>query len=121
MVANKLKEIIKLQDIIKTDELHYKFTLEFLWIFFIYCFFKRYTWRIFIIGRCWWWQSNFAAKLKSLDKILTLEPTPELATKPTKQKRSKLKFPEELMNEIIADKKNDDIFWNYLKYQNPSL
>ena len=48
------------------------------------------------------------------------EPTPELATESTKQKKSKLKLQQEFMNEIIADKKdiNDEIFWDYFKFQN---
>ena len=60
---------------------------------------------------------------KKLDKIPTRELTPELATEPTKHKKSKLKLQQELMDEIMADKKdkNDEIFWNYFKYQNPTL
>ena len=66
--------------------------------------------------------NNFKRRLfpiKKLDKIPThgptCEPTPELATEPTKHKKSKLKFQQKLMNEIIANEKdiNDEIFWNY--------
>ena len=48
---------------------------------------------------------------------------PELATEPTKIKKSKLKLQQELMNEFIADKKDisDELFWYYVKYQNPSF
>ena len=70
--------------------------------------------------------NNFKSRLfpiKNLDKIPTREPTPELATEPTTQKKSKLKLQQEFMNEIIADEKdlNDEIFWNCFKYQNPSF
>ena len=43
--------------------------------------------------------------------------------KPTKHKKSKLKLQQEFLNEIIADKKdiNNEIVWNYFKYQNPYL
>ena len=56
--------------------------------------------------------------------LITLKadkPTPELATEPTKQKKSKLKLWQEFMNEIIVDKEyiNDEIFWNYIKYLSP--
>ena len=65
--------------------------------------------------------------IKHLDKIRTLEPTPEKAAKsaaeetPTKHRTSKLKLQQEFMNEIIADKKdiNNGILLNYFKYQNP--
>ena len=70
--------------------------------------------------------NNFKSRyfpIKNLDKIPTREPTPELATERTKHKKSKLKLKQEIMNEIIANKKdiNDEIFWNYFKYQNPSF
>ena len=52
LIINKLKEIIKLQDIIKTDELY------FLVIILTYCFPKTYTW------------SKFANKLKGRDKVV---------------------------------------------------
>ena len=64
---------------------------------------------------------------QKLDKIPTceptLEPTPELATGPTKQKKSKLKLRQEFINEIISDEKeiNGEIFCNYFKCQNPSF
>ena len=64
---------------------------------------------------------------QKLDKISTCEPTreptPELATGPTKQKKSKLKLRQEFINEIISDEKeiNGDIFSNYFKYYNPSF
>ena len=59
--------------------------------------------------------NNFKSKLfriKNLDKIPAHESTPELATKPTKQKKSKLKLQQEFMNKIIADEKDiyDEIF-----------
>ena len=38
--------------------------------------------------------------MKNLDKILTREPTPELATEQTKQKKYKLKLQQEFMNKI---------------------
>ena len=69
--------------------------------------------------------NNFKSRLfpiKILDKILTGEPTPELATEPTKQqKKSKLKLQQDFMNELIADEKdiNVEILWTYLKYQIP--
>ena len=58
--------------------------------------------------------------VKNLDKIPTRKPTPELATEPTKRKKSKLKLQQKFMNKIIADEKdiNDEVFWNYFKYQN---
>ena len=62
---------------------------------------------------------------KNLDKNPTRKPIPEAATEPatepTKHKRSKLKLQQEFMNEIIANEKdmNDEIIWNYFKYQNP--
>ena len=61
--------------------------------------------------------------MKNFDKIRIRETTPELATEPTKQKKSKLKLQQEFMNEIIADEKDisDEIFWNYFKYQNLSF
>ena len=78
--------------------------------------------------------NNFQSRLfarKKLDKIPTREPTPEVATEPTSEpatesnehKKSKLKLQQEFMNEIIFNEKdiNDEIFWNYSKYQNPSV
>ena len=62
--------------------------------------------------------------MKNLDKILTGEPTLKLATQPTKHKKSESKLiKHKFMNEIIAGKKdiNDEISWNYFKYQNPSI
>ena len=51
------------------------------------------------------------------------EATPKVATeaRPTKHKKSKLKFQQELITEIIADEEdtNYEIFFDYLKYQNP--
>ena len=44
--------------------------------------------------------------IRNLDKLPTLEPTLELATKPTEHKKSKLRLQQEFMNEIIADKKD---------------
>ena len=38
--------------------------------------------------------------MKSLGKILTCERTPELATEPTKHKKSKLKFQQELLMKL---------------------
>ena len=69
--------------------------------------------------------NNFKSRLfpiKKLHKIRAREPTPELATEPTKQKKSKLKSQQRFMNEILTDEKdiNHEIFWNYFKYQNPS-
>ena len=83
-----------MQDVIKTDELNYKSKRR-----------KVY---------------NF---ITSLHKIVTREPTPELSKEPAKQKKSKLKLQQRFMNEVIADEKdvNDEIFWNYFKYQNPLL
>ena len=95
-------------------------------------------------------QSNFAFKLKNLDQIkvknnlkivlnnftswsfsvkdidktwTTRELTPEIGRGATKLKKSKLKLQKKIMNEIKADEKekNDEIFPNYLKYQNPSF
>ena len=44
-------------------------------------------------------------------------------TRAYSDKKSNLKLQQEFLNEIIADKKdiNDEIVWNYLKYQNPYL
>ena len=77
---------------------------------------------------------NFKSRLfaiKTLDKIPTREKTPkvaieqiqEVATNPTKHKKSKLKLQQEFMNDVTADKKdiNDEILWNYFKNQNPSF
>ena len=66
--------------------------------------------------------NNFKSRLlpiKNLDNIPTHEPTPEAA----KQKKPKLQLQQEFMNKTIANKKdiNDEIFWNYLKYQNPTF
>ena len=59
--------------------------------------------------------------IKSLDEIPALEPKPEVTTELTKQKKSKLKWQQESMNKIIPNEKdiNEEIFWNYFKYQNP--
>ena len=56
--------------------------------------------------------------IKNVDKISSSEPTPEPETEPTKHNRSKLRLPKELLNEVIAIKKdiNDEIFWKYFKY-----
>ena len=45
----------------------------------------------------------------------TCEPPPELATEPTRNKKSKLKLNQKFMSEIIADEKdrNNEIFLNY--------
>ena len=61
--------------------------------------------------------------MKNLDKIPTRKPTSELATEPTKHKKYILKVQQEFMIEIIADEKDidDEIFWNYFRYQNPSF
>ena len=58
--------------------------------------------------------------IKNLDKISTRETKPELATEPTKHKKSKLKLQQEIMNGVIAGKKdiNNETFWNYFKYKN---
>ena len=44
-----------------------------------------------------------------------------LAPEATKYKKPRLKLQQEFINEVIADKKdkNEKIFWNYFKYQNP--
>ena len=59
--------------------------------------------------------------IKYLDKIPTREPAAEPAADktPAKSKRSKSK----LQLEFIANEKdiNDEIFWDYFKYQNPSF
>ena len=59
--------------------------------------------------------------IKNLEKTSTRELAPELAPGPTKHKLSNIKLQQEFMNEIIVDKKgiNDEMFWNYFKYQNP--
>ena len=67
--------------------------------------------------------NNFKSRLfatKNLDKIQIRALTSEVATEPTKNKKSKLKLQEEFMNEIITDEKdiNNEIFLNYFKYQN---
>ena len=53
----------------------------------------------------------------------TCELTPEIGRGPTKLKKSKLKLQKKILNEIKADEKekNDEIFPNYFKYQNPSF
>ena len=57
-----------------------------------------------------------------LYKIPSRESTREPATELTKHKKSKSKLQQEFINEIITDKKdmNDEIFWNYFKYQKRS-
>ena len=59
--------------------------------------------------------------IKNLDKIPTRDPAPELAIEPTKHRNSKLKLQQEFINEVIAGEKdmNDEIFWNYFRYENP--
>ena len=59
----------------------------------------------------------------NLDKIARREPTSETSTESTKHKKPKLELQQKFMNEVIADGKviNDDIFWNYFKYKNPSF
>ena len=52
--------------------------------------------------------NNFKSRIfriKNSDKILTSKPTSELETVPFKLKKSKLKLQQELMNEILANKK----------------
>ena len=44
-------------------------------------------------------------QIKHLDKISTCEPSPDLATEPTKNKKSTLKLQQEFMNENTAKKK----------------
>ena len=46
-----------------------------------------------------------------------------MATELTRQKKSKLKLQQKFIKAGIADKKNinDEKFWNYFKYQNPSF
>ena len=50
------------------------------------------------------------------------EVSTEPATEPTKHKKSKLTLPQWFLNKITANEKdtNDEIFWNYFKYQNLS-
>ena len=61
--------------------------------------------------------------IKNLDTILTHEPTAEPAAEktPTKSKKSKWKLQQEFIKENKAVKKDDKIFWDYFKYQNPSF
>ena len=65
--------------------------------------------------------------MKNLDRFPAREPTreatPELATEPTKHKKSKLNLQQKLMNEIMAGAKNinDGVFGNYFKYHYPSF
>ena len=61
--------------------------------------------------------------MENLDEIPTREPTPDLATETTKHKKSILNLQQEFMNEIIAKEKdiNNELFWSYFKYRNPSL
>ena len=61
--------------------------------------------------------------IKNLEKIATSEPTPELLKQLTKYKKSTLKSQQEFVNENIANEKdiNNEIFWNYFKYQNSSF
>ena len=78
--------------------------------------------------------NNFKRKLfpiKNLGKIPTCESkpevitklTPEIATEKAKHKKTKLKLQQKFMNQIIDDRKNvnGEIFWNYFKFQNPSV
>ena len=51
-------------------------------------------------------------QIKNLDKISTCEPSPDLATKPTKNKKSILKLQQEFLNEITAKKRYK--WWNIL-------
>ena len=71
--------------------------------------------------------NNFKSSLfspKNIGKILTREPTLELApappSEPTKHKKSKLQLQREYIYKIIADEKDihDQMFWNYFKYHN---
>ena len=58
LICAKLKEIVSLQGIAKTDELNYKSkckTFIILVTTFYLLFLKRDTWRIFITERWWWW------------------------------------------------------------------
>ena len=66
---------------------------------------------------------NRLVLLKDLYKIQTRETTPEATTEPTKRKKLKLKLQQEFMNGIIAKEKdiNDELLWNYFRYQNPSF
>ena len=62
LIHVKLKEMVNLQDIIKTDNLHYKSKIKKDYNFSIYYLnivFKRYTWRIFIIKTFWWCAKQF--------------------------------------------------------------
>ena len=62
---------------------------------------------------------------KNLHRIPTCEPTPEVAIKPTTglTKHKSKWLQQEFINEMKANEKdiNDEIFWNYFKYQNPSF
>ena len=53
----------------------------------------------------------------------TCETPPELATEPTRHKKSKLKLNQEFMSEIIADEKdrNNEIFLNYYFWVSESI
>ena len=63
--------------------------------------------------------------IKNVDKITTREPAAETAAEkiPTKNQKSKLKLQQEFIKETIANEKdiNDEIFWDYFKYQNQSF
>ena len=67
------------------------------------------------------YHENSEQTIKNPNKVSIHESIPELALEPTKDKKSKLKLQQEFMNEITADEKdiNDQIFWDYCKYQNP--
>ena len=129
LVCVKFKEIVTFQDIIKTDNLSYKSKSRKVYSL------SEYSLTMFLLFRnvhkghlslkdADYEQSNFAANVfnKKLYKIPSRESTREPATELTKHKKSKSKLQQEFINEIITDKKdmNDEIFWNYFKYQNRS-
>ena len=79
LICAKLREIVKLQNILPKNDLNYKskrgktyklmvnmvnnmVNIHYLLLF------KGYTWRIFIIRKCWLNQSIFAIELKNFEK-----------------------------------------------------
>ena len=66
-------------------------------------------------------QDLIIKKLKEFIKLQDIIKTDELYYKSKRRLKSRLKLQQEFINEVIADKKdkNEKIFWNYFKYQNP--
>ena len=85
LICAKLREIVKLQNILPKNDLNYKSKRGTTYKFMVnmvnvmvnihyLLLFKGYTWRIFIIRKCWLNQNIFAIELKNFEKVTkTLE------------------------------------------------